>query len=56
MGPSKLAKAEKLGVRIISEAEFLEMIATAIVVEEKQETAPVVENRPAEPVQLSLFD
>ena len=56
MGPSKLAKAEKLGVRIISEAEFLEMIDTAIVVEEKQETAPVVENRPAEPVQLSLFD
>ena len=56
MGPSKLAKAEKLGVRIISEAEFLEMIDTAIVAEEKQETAPVVENRPAEPVQLSLFD
>ena len=56
MGPSKLAKAEKLGVRIISEAEFLEMIDTAIVAEEKQEAAPVVENRPAEPVQLSLFD
>ena len=56
MGPSKLAKAEKLGVRIISEAEFLEMIDTAIVAEEKQETAPIVENRPAEPVQLSLFD
>lgn len=56
MGPSKLAKAEKLGVRIISEAEFLEMIGTAAVVEEKQETASVVENRPAEPVQLSLFD
>lgn len=56
MGPSKLAKAEKLGVRIISEAEFLEMIDTAIVAEEKQEAAPVIENRPAEPVQLSLFD
>ena len=56
MGPSKLAKAEKLGIRIISEAEFLEMIDTAIVAEEKQEAAPVVENRPAEPVQLSLFD
>ena len=27
MGPAKLQKAEKLGVRIINEDEFLEMIA-----------------------------
>lgn len=56
MGPSKLAKAEKLGVRIVSETEFLEMIGTATVAEEKQSATPIVENRPAEPVQLSLFD
>ena len=28
MGPSKLQKAEKLGIRIVSEDEFLEMIKT----------------------------
>jgi BRCT domain type II-containing protein len=27
MGPAKRAKAEKLGVKIIDEAQFLEMIA-----------------------------
>jgi DNA ligase (NAD+) len=26
MGPAKLEKAEKLGVKIVSEAEFLEMV------------------------------
>ena len=26
MGPSKLQKAEKLGIRIVNEEEFLEMI------------------------------
>ena len=26
MGPSKLEKAKRLGIRIMSEAEFLEMV------------------------------
>ncbi len=45
MGPSKLEKAEKLGVKIVSEDEFLAMIGDA-------DTTP---KTPTEPVQLSLF-
>ena len=30
MGPAKRAKAEKLGVKIIDEGQFLEMIADAV--------------------------
>ncbi|MBR1839442.1 MAG: NAD-dependent DNA ligase LigA [Prevotella sp.] len=57
MGPAKLQKAEKLGIRIVSEDEFLEMI-------NDNEDIPVPVNVPVEdvpveknngPVQLSLF-
>lgn len=42
MGPSKLQKAEKLGVQIVSEDEFLKMIGGT-------------ESKPDTPIQLDLF-
>jgi BRCT domain type II-containing protein len=49
MGPAKLQKAEKLGVKILSEQEFIALIGSDEIpkVEEK-----VVE---AQPIQASLF-
>lgn len=62
MGPSKLQKAEKLGVQIVSEDEFLDMLGTSSVEQTPIEPHPEVEEvhietkKPAQPVQLSLFD
>lgn len=59
MGPSKLQKAEKLGVEIIDEDRFLEMINSASA--SLPETAPKAESSPEEAPrkkpneQLSLF-
>ncbi len=44
MGPAKLQKAEKLGVKIISEADLLEMIGSR-----REPTAGVTEPKPTEP-------
>lgn len=59
MGPSKLQKAEKLGVKIVSEDEFLEMIGgdEGVIREaedKKNENEPVKKKAPV-PVELSLF-
>lgn len=51
MGPSKLQKAEKLGVKIMSEDEFLQLIGGDTV-----PSAPVAAPEPPKgPVQLDLF-
>ena len=39
-GPEKMKKAEELGVRIVSEAEFMEMIPQPAVPEEDEDTEP----------------
>lgn len=63
MGPSKLQKAEKLGVQIMSEEEFLEMIG-GVGDEQQTETVdaqpetierPEKNDKPQGPVQLELF-
>lgn len=58
MGPAKLQKAQKLGVKIISEREFMEMVAAA----DNAETVPAptpksenMDNATDAPVQGSLF-
>ena len=49
MGPAKLQKAEKLGVKILSEQEFVDLIGN--------DTIPKVEEKVVEqqPIQASLF-
>ena len=53
IGPAKLQKAQKLGIKIISEQEFMAMIAT------DSETKPLEVNEetpaPQQPIQGSLF-
>lgn len=56
MGPSKLQKAEKLGVRIVSEDEFLKMISIDSPTTESTPAAPATPApKRSEPIQLSLF-
>lgn len=52
MGPSKLEKAQKLGVAIVSEDEFLAMIGVDV---PQQETSAPVPQTPSGPIQLELF-
>ena len=60
MGPAKLQKAEKLGIRIVSEDEFLEMISSSETEQGsgEQSSEPVPVESPSKgdaPIQLSLF-
>lgn len=57
MGPEKRKKAEKLGVRIISEEAFMQLISDAPTIETTAAEEPVAPVTPAEeqPVQGSLF-
>lgn len=55
MGPAKRQKAEKLGVRIIDEAEFMAMISAAERVEPKVEAVEVSQPVAEKPIQGTLF-
>ncbi|MBR4951480.1 MAG: NAD-dependent DNA ligase LigA [Alistipes sp.] len=57
MGPAKRQKAEKLGVRIIDENEFMAMIAAADKIESSDDAQPKEEAHPAvdKPIQGTLF-
>ena len=55
MGPAKRQKAEKLGVRIIDETEFMAMISAAERVEPKVETVEVSQPVAEKPIQGTLF-
>ena len=57
MGPAKLEKAHKLGVRIIGEDEFLAMVDASAQSEEQQEaTVKVPAKKKDEPHEGNLFD
>ncbi len=55
MGPAKLQKAQKLGVRIVSEQEFMEMVASADNAEATPTSEETNDNATDAPVQGSLF-
>ena len=56
MGPSKLQKAEKLGISLVSEDEFLSMIEGGTSVENNTPVPPTSSGtKPTTPIQLDLF-
>jgi BRCT domain type II-containing protein len=57
MGPAKLQKAEKLGIKILSEAEFMTLIAAADRVENIEVVESKAQEQPAsnKPIQGTLF-
>ena len=57
MGPAKRQKAEKLGVKILSEAEFMALIAEAdkVEVSECAESSDAVKRVTEKPIQGTLF-
>ena len=55
MGPAKRQKAEKLGVRIIDESEFMAMIASAERLESKTDAKEALQIVADKPIQGTLF-
>ena len=55
MGPAKRQKAEKLGVTILSEEEFMAMIEGAPIVEQPKAPEPQPTKEEAKPIQGTLF-
>jgi DNA ligase (NAD+) len=55
MGPAKRQKAEKLGVRIIDEGEFMAMIVSAERLESKTDTTEISQIVADKPIQGTLF-